>query len=102
MRTPPFPPTRPGRPVPAALIVAAIAAMLSLGTGSAHAQPTGSVFDRPANAGTARPGSGTIEGSVTDTTLRPLTSAEVSIVGVGTRVTTSDNGRFRILQVPAG
>ncbi|MBC8089397.1 MAG: TonB-dependent receptor [Phycisphaerae bacterium] len=45
---------------------------------------------------------GTIDGVVTDTMLSPLGAADVSVVGVGARVVTSDNGRFRILQVPAG
>lgn len=47
-------------------------------------------------------GLGTIDGIVTDTLLRPLGAADVSVVGVGARVVTSENGRFRILQVPAG
>ncbi len=83
-------------------MTALLVAMLSIGSGTVQAQSSGSVFDRPANAGPSRAGTGMIEGSVSDTTLRPLNSAEVSIVGVGTRVTTSENGRFRILQVPAG
>ncbi len=47
-------------------------------------------------------GIGTIDGVVTDTLLTPLGAADVSVVGVGARVVTSENGRFRILQVPAG
>lgn len=47
-------------------------------------------------------GIGTIDGIVTDTLLTPLGAADVSVVGVGARVVTSENGRFRILQVPAG
>jgi hypothetical protein len=43
-----------------------------------------------------------IDGIVTDTLLRPLGSADVSVVGIGARVVTSENGRFRMLQVPAG
>ena len=43
-----------------------------------------------------------IDGIVTDTLLRPLGSADVSVVGIGARVITSENGRFRMLQVPAG
>ncbi len=49
-----------------------------------------------------RSGIGIIDGVVTDTLLRPLGAADVSVVGVGARVVTSDNGRFRFLQVPAG
>ncbi len=47
-------------------------------------------------------GIGIIDGVVSDTLLRPLGAADVSVVGVGARVVTSDNGRFRFLQVPAG
>ena len=43
-----------------------------------------------------------IDGVVTDTLLRPMTVATVTVVGTGLRVTTGDNGRFRITQVPAG
>jgi hypothetical protein len=43
-----------------------------------------------------------IDGIVTDTLLRPLGSADVSVVGIGARVVTSENGRFRMLQVPPG
>lgn len=43
-----------------------------------------------------------IDGIVTDTLLRPLGSADVSVVGIGARVVTSENGRFRMLQVPSG
>lgn len=43
-----------------------------------------------------------IDGIVTDTLLRPLGSADVSVVGIGARVVTSENGRFRMLQVPTG
>jgi hypothetical protein len=43
-----------------------------------------------------------IDGVVTDTLLRPMAVATVSVVGIGARVTTGDNGRFRFLQVPPG
>ncbi|MEN9818972.1 MAG: hypothetical protein RLZ32_2852, partial [Gemmatimonadota bacterium] len=43
-----------------------------------------------------------IDGVVTDTLLQPLGAADVSVVGIGARVVTGDNGRFRMLQVPAG
>jgi len=43
-----------------------------------------------------------IDGTVTDTLLLPLGAADVSVVGIGARVVTGDNGRFRMLQVPAG
>ncbi len=43
-----------------------------------------------------------IDGVVTDTLLRPLVSADVSVVGTSARVVTGENGRFRMLQVPPG
>jgi hypothetical protein len=68
-------------------------------------QKTG-IKDRAAQDAQKKPapttGWAVIDGTVTDTLLRPLGSADVSVVGVGARVVTSDNGRFRFLQVPAG
>jgi hypothetical protein len=43
-----------------------------------------------------------VDGVVTDTLLQPLGAADVSVVGTGARVVTSENGRFRMLQVPPG
>jgi hypothetical protein len=43
-----------------------------------------------------------LDGVVTDTLLRPLGSADVSVIGTGARVVTGENGRFRMLQVPPG
>ncbi|MCE2900242.1 MAG: carboxypeptidase regulatory-like domain-containing protein [Gemmatimonas sp.] len=43
-----------------------------------------------------------IDGTVTDTLMQPLGSADVSVVGTGARVVTSENGRFLMLQVPPG
>jgi len=43
-----------------------------------------------------------IDGVVTDTLLQPLASADVTVIGTTARVVTGDNGRFRMLQVPAG
>ncbi len=43
-----------------------------------------------------------IDGVVTDTLLRPLVSADVSVIGTAARVVTGENGRFRMLQVPPG
>ncbi len=45
---------------------------------------------------------GTIDGIVTDTMLRPLTGATVSILGSSIRVVTGDNGRFRISALESG
>lgn len=43
-----------------------------------------------------------LDGVVTDSLLRPLNSADVTVVGTGARVVTGENGRFRMLQVPPG
>lgn len=51
---------------------------------------------RPSN------GLGIIEGVVTDTLLRPLGAADVTVIGTSAKITTGDNGRFRMMQVPAG
>ena len=45
---------------------------------------------------------GTIDGVVSDTNLVPLRAAFVSILGTKIRVGTGPNGRFRIVNVPAG
>lgn len=45
---------------------------------------------------------GVVDGVVTDTLLRPIASADVTVLGTGARVITGDNGRFRMLQVPPG
>ncbi len=71
-----------------------------------QAQQKTSIRDRAAQESgkkpAARGGIGIIDGIVTDTLLRPLSSADVSVVGVGARVVTEESGRFRFLQVPAG
>lgn len=70
---------------------------------SAQRPPT--IRDRAQQDAARKPGSagiGVIDGVVTDTLLRPLSSADVSVVGVGARVVTEEGGRFRFLQVPAG
>ncbi|MGV3710644.1 MAG: carboxypeptidase regulatory-like domain-containing protein [Gemmatimonas sp.] len=45
---------------------------------------------------------GMIDGIVTDTLLKPLPVSDITIVGTGARITTTANGRFRFLKVPAG
>ena len=73
---------------------------------TASAQQKTSIRDRAAQDASKRPaqasGLGIIDGLVTDTLLRPLSAADVSVVGVGARVVTEESGRFRFLQVPAG
>jgi hypothetical protein len=77
----------------------------TLATVPAAAQRPVTIRERAAQAptpGETAPGRGVIDGLVTDTLLNPLNSADVTVVGTGARVTTSENGRFRFLQVPAG
>ncbi|MEQ1692140.1 MAG: carboxypeptidase regulatory-like domain-containing protein, partial [Gemmatimonas sp.] len=84
----------------ALLSVAAVAP-----TRPAYAQQKTSIRDRAtqdAKKPAAVAGIGVIDGIVTDTLLRPLGSADVSVIGVGARVVTEESGRFRFLQVPAG
>jgi hypothetical protein len=50
----------------------------------------------------SRLATGAVDGVVTDTNLVSLAGASVSILGSGIRVVTGDNGRFRILRLPAG
>jgi len=74
-----------------------------VGATVAQGQRKTSITDRPPAAAPRPAGAyGTIDGVVTDTLLRPLNAADVSVVGVGARVVTGENGRFRILQVPPG
>ncbi len=76
---------------------------LSVAFAPASAQRTTSIRDRTAIGAVRQPAAyGVVDGIVTDTLLRPLGSADVSVVGIGARVVTSENGRFRLLQVPPG
>lgn len=45
---------------------------------------------------------GIISGTVTDTGLRVIAGAHVSVIGTGSELLADDNGRFAILQVPPG
>ena len=84
--------------------VAAIGTVLAATLSSpAAAQVPTTIRDRAA-VKSAAPASnyGVIDGVVTDTLLRPLGSADVSVIGTSARVVTSENGRFRILEVPPG
>lgn len=45
---------------------------------------------------------GVIDGTVTDSLLKPLPVADISVVGMGSHLTTGANGRFRFLKVPPG
>ena len=67
------------------------------------AQRPVTIRDRAAQESLRRPSEyGVVDGVVTDSLLRPLGAADVSVVGIGARVVTSENGRFRLLQVPPG
>ena len=95
---------RPLRAIQSAFVAATICGTAAVAvTRPLTAQRTTSIRDRAPEAST-KPASvlGTIDGIVTDTTLRPLGAADVSVIGVSARVVTSENGRFRILQVPPG
>lgn len=43
-----------------------------------------------------------IDGVVTDTLLNPLDNADVTVIGTSAKILTGENGRFRMMQVPAG
>jgi hypothetical protein len=94
---------RPGPGPLARLATAALLAALGAPLATASAQRTTSIRDRAA-AGAEAPvhARGVIDGIVTDSLLSPLAGADVTVVGTGARVTTSESGRFRFLQVPAG
>lgn len=70
------------------------------------AQQKTTIRDRAAREAEQKPravaGIGVIDGVVTDTLLRPLGAADISVIGVDARVVTSESGKFRFLQVPAG
>jgi hypothetical protein len=98
---------RPRRTARAALLIVAATACTALAP-TAGAQVKTSILDRARQEEARREAMtdvsrfGVIDGVVTDTLLQPLTSADVTIVGMGTRVVTGANGRFRMLQVPPG
>jgi carboxypeptidase family protein len=61
------------------------------------------VFATPAIAQPHDPARvGVIDGTVSDTALRPLENADITIIGTSVRVSTGSNGRFRVRSVPAG
>lgn len=69
----------------------------------ASAQRPTSIRDRATLEQSKPPASrSVIDGVVSDTLLRPLASADVSIIGTSSRVVTGENGRFRMLEVPPG
>jgi len=82
-------------------MTAMVAAALPLG-----AQARTTVRDRAAQERAKQvdqaPIASVIDGIVTDTLLQPIASAEVAVLGTSARVVTGANGRFRMIQVPAG
>lgn len=97
------PSTSTNRHLLAAALFGAGAVVASAPSG---AQQKTTIRDRAAQEADRKPvpkaGLGVIDGVVTDTLLRPLESADISVVGVDARVVTEESGRFRFLQVPAG
>ncbi len=98
------PSTTTNRHLLAAALLGAGAVVASAPLG---AQQKTTIRDRAAQEADRKPvptkaGLGVIDGVVTDTLLRPLESADISVVGVDARVVTEESGRFRFLQVPAG
>lgn len=83
-----------------ALMIAGTLVVVPLRSAAAQARP---VF--PAARGDSATRSlslSTIDGVVSDTGLAPLRGAFVSILGTKIRVGTGPNGRFRIVDIPAG
>jgi len=78
---------------------AMLAALWSQNTG-AQVRPTRERM--PSMADRANAQLGTIEGVVTDTSLRPMQGADVSVIGTSTRLKTGVNGRFQLVQIPPG
>jgi hypothetical protein len=95
-----------------AILCALVAAEFAAPVG-AHAQrgvrmpapPTPDQF-KPDTTARARPAKavaiGTLDGLVTDSTLRPIADAEVTILRTSLKIRTGENGRFRFTQMPAG
>jgi hypothetical protein len=107
--TPPGAAPPPIRPRRAARLFAAACAALIVGATHLDAQQRTTIRDRAAQdrarEEAARRLSGSaavIDGVVTDTLLRPLVSADVTVIGTSARVITGENGRFRLMQVPPG
>ncbi len=88
-----------------ARVAAVLAAVVMLHTSGnvLQAQRATTIRDRSAQEAVRQVSLyGVVDGIVTDTLLQPLGAADVSVVGIGARVVTSENGRFRLLQVPPG
>jgi hypothetical protein len=95
-------PSLPGRGIPPTIVgmrrvswrpLAAVVGLATMIAGAAVAQT---------DSARAVAHAGTIDGIVTDTTLRPLSGAIVSIAGSDVNVVTGTNGRFRIVKLGTG
>lgn len=86
------------------LAVASMAAVLLAAPAGAQ-QRTG-IQDRIKmerdQAAARQTGFAVIDGVVTDTLLNPLENADVTVIGTSAKIITGENGRFRMMQVPAG
>src|ERR1700674_412456 len=84
-------------------LIGAVAVLVSAPT---LARAAGAQGRLPPPSSSARPintrAFGTIDGVVSDTSLTPIQAAFVSILGTKIRVGTGPNGRFRIVNRPAG
>jgi hypothetical protein len=80
----------------------ALLALLPVALAAQVRNPVSAPRPDTARAAVAGRPTGTIDGVVSDTGLRPLAVAEAAIVGTNTRVTTTADGRFRLVNVPAG
>src|SRR5690348_1963417 len=59
-------------------------------------------IQRPATQPAQARSTGVIDGAVTDTLLRPVAFAEVSVLRTDIKLQTNARGRFRFVDVPAG
>lgn len=101
------PPSVPSRRTLGSGVHLLLAAAVTLGADGASAQARTTLRDRieqekARDAVRDADRFAVLDGVVTDTLLRPLGSADVSVIGTGARVVTGENGRFRMLQVPPG
>jgi hypothetical protein len=87
---------RSGRVLCAAVFLAAIGAVPA----SAGAQRVNQILRSPTAPLATR--LGVLEGSVTDSSLRPIAEAEISILRADVRVRSNAAGRFRFVDVPLG
>ncbi len=88
------------RPRPIAVLPALL--LLTLAASALDAQRVNPVRGTAPTAPRLESTLGVIDGAVTDTSLRPVAMAEVSILRTDIRLQTNGAGRFRFVDVPAG